>query len=188
MADRVKYLLQKRTSLKSQITTLSNLIDKGSINNATLKLRIARLTELYHAFEEHNDELAMADPNDAHHDEFVAIQERFYAIAGKIEDILLDTPNTSNSGNSSIETRTDNSENASVVKTRRIKLPEAPLPTFDGKYELWMSFKNAFQNMIGSRTDLSDIDKLHYLKSALSGEAANKTRILEIDGIHYTKA
>lgn len=41
-----------------------------------------------------------------------------------------------------------------------MKLPEAPLPTFDGKYENWLTFKNAFTNMIGSRTDLSDVDKL----------------------------
>jgi len=41
------------------------------------------------------------------------------------------------------------------------------MPTFDGKYENWLSFKNAFHSMIGSQTDLSEIDKLHYLKSAL---------------------
>ena len=42
--------------------------------------------------------------------------------------------------------------------------------------------------MIGSRIDLSDIDKLHYLKSALIGDAASKIRIFAIDGINYTKA
>ena len=47
------------------------------------------------------------------------------------------------------------------MKTQRVKLLEVPLPTFDGKVENWLSFKNAFRNMIGSRTDLSDIDKLH---------------------------
>lgn len=187
MADRIKFLLQKRTSLKSQITILSNLLEKGGTSNTSLKLRIARLTELYHAFEGYNDELVVADPNDAHIDEFVNIQDRFYNVASKIEEIL-NPANTSSTVNSSIETRSDNAENAAVVKTWRIKLPEAPLPTFDGKVEMWLSFKNAFRNMIGSRTDLSDIDKLHYLKSALTGEAANKTRIFEVDGIHYTKA
>jgi len=42
--------------------------------------------------------------------------------------------------------------------------------------------------MIGSQTDLSDIAKLHYLKSALIGEAASKMRIFEVDGINYSKA
>jgi len=67
-------------------------------------------------------------------------------------------------------------------------LPEAPLPTFDGKFENWLSFKNAFHNMIASRSDVSDLDKLHYLKSALIGDTANKTKIFESDGINYAKA
>ena len=41
--------------------------------------------------------------------------------------------------------------------------------------------------MIDLRTDLSDIDKMHYLKSALVGEAANKIKIFEVDGINYSK-
>jgi len=61
------------------------------------------------------------------------------------------------------------------------------LLTFDGKYDSWLSFKNAFHNMIGLQMDLSDIDK-HYLKSALTGKAASKVRIFEIDGINYSKA
>lgn len=38
--------------------------------------------------------------------------------------------------------------------------------------------------MIGSQTDLSDVDKLHYLKFALIGETTNKIRIFTIDGIN----
>lgn len=42
--------------------------------------------------------------------------------------------------------------------------------------------------MIDSQVDLSDVDKLHYLKSALIGEAANKVKIFTVDGVNYTKA
>jgi len=62
------------------------------------------------------------------------------------------------------------------------------MPTFDSKYENWLSFKNAFHSMIGSQTDLSEIDKLHYLKSALIDDAANKIKIFALDGINYTEA
>jgi len=83
MSERVKLLVQKRTSLKSQITNVGNLLDKGKVDKAVLKLRIARLTDLYHAFEEHNDELAVLDPREEHQNEFVNIQERFYSLASK---------------------------------------------------------------------------------------------------------
>ncbi|EZA62854.1 hypothetical protein X777_01171 [Ooceraea biroi] len=42
--------------------------------------------------------------------------------------------------------------------------------------------------MIDSQSDLSDIEKLQYLKSALTGEASNKIKILSIDGSNYSKA
>lgn len=189
MTEKIKLLTQKRISLKSQITNLSNIIEKGKIDNTALKLRIVRVTELYHAFEEHNDELAILDPDGGHQDKFVNIQESFYSLAGKIENILI-TTNASLTESSSTpnELRNDNIAIIAPAKKRRIKLPEAPLPTFDGKYENWLSFKNAFSSVVGSQADLSDVDKLHYLKSALIDEAANKIRIFTIDGINYTKA
>jgi hypothetical protein len=82
----------------------------------------------------------------------------------------------------------DNAGPTTSVKKRQIKLPDAALPKLDGKSEDWLSFKNTFRSMIGSHTDLSDVDKLRYLKSALIGEADSKIRIFTIDGINYSKA
>ncbi|XP_070511536.1 uncharacterized protein [Cardiocondyla obscurior] len=62
-----------------------NLFTKGSLDNVTLKLRLNRLTILYNAYEEYNDELALIDPDEA---EFKSIQERFYEIADRIETHL----------------------------------------------------------------------------------------------------
>lgn len=136
MAERSKLLIQKRTSLKSQIINLSNLLDKNKISGAALKLRGARLTELYQAYEEYNDELMLLEPNETHGDEFAIIQERFYALAGKIEDVSNISDNTSTSAStSSGETRSNSNGTVTSVKTRRIKLLEASLPTFDGRFE-----------------------------------------------------
>jgi len=189
MADRLKLLVQKRTSLKAQITGLTNALDKGKFEKAILRLRFARLTELYHAFEEYHDEIMILDANDTHHAEFVNIQERFYTLADKIENIanIID-PSDNNSPSTSNGNRIGGLSATEVVKTRRIKLPEAPLPMFDGRFESWLSFKGTFTNMIGSRTDLSEVDKLHYLKSALTGEAANKIQIFSVDGTNYSNA
>jgi len=87
MSDRLKLLVQKRTSLKAQITGLTNALDKDKIEKAILRLRFARLTELYHAFEEHYDEIMILDANDSHDAEFVNIQERFYTLASRIENV-----------------------------------------------------------------------------------------------------
>ncbi|XP_071634388.1 uncharacterized protein [Temnothorax longispinosus] len=186
MADKIKLFVQKRTSLKSQITELTNLLEEERRDNTVLILRITRLTELFHAFEKHNDELAILDPNESHQDEFMNIQESFYTLASKIENIL--NPSSANASGSNSEVRIEETASVTSNKRRRIKLPEAPLPTFDGKYENWLTFKNAFRNLIDLQSDLSDVDKLYYLKSALKDEAANKIRIFAIDGINYARA
>lgn len=189
MSDRIKFLLQKRTSLKSQITNLTNLLDNDKLDNATLKLRIVRLTQIYHAFEDYSDELAILEPDEGHQNEFVNIQERFYNLAGRIENIMnAAITSSASSGRSSEEARFENVGIITSVQKRRIKLPEASLPTFDGKYENWLSFKNAFHNMIGSQIDLSDVDKLYYLNRHLSMKQPTKVKIFAIDGINFTNA
>ncbi|XP_071042257.1 uncharacterized protein [Parasteatoda tepidariorum] len=54
-----------------------------------------------------------------------------------------------------------------------IKLPEILLPKFSGKCEEWSTFKLQFNNVITSNNQLTNAQKLHYLNSALIGEAKN---------------
>jgi hypothetical protein len=187
MADRIKFIIQKRTSLKSQITGLSNLIERERYDQDALRLRMIRVTELYHAFEDFNDELGLLDPKDSHTDEFANVQERYYSLAAAAAKIINPSTLTSNAivGPSSVAT--PHTGNA-IVPKRRIKLPETSLPNFNGRHEDWLSFKNSFSAMIDTRTDLCDVEKLQYLQSAVTGEAANKIKILTIEGANYVKA
>lgn len=187
MSSKIKFLIQKRTSLKSQIKNLANTLEQGNIDNVTLKLRSARLSELYRAFEDHNDQLMILNASDIHVVEFENIQEQYYALAGKIETIL-NRPSVTETATVGRSDTIRGDVFTAVRRNRKIKLPEVSLPTFDGKYHNWLSFKNAFNNLIDSQSDLSDVDKLHYLKSALIGEAANKIKIFSIEGTNYAKA
>ncbi|XP_070517426.1 uncharacterized protein [Cardiocondyla obscurior] len=160
MAEKSKFILQKRTSLKTQITTLTNLFTKGSLDNVTLKLRLNRLTVLYNAYEEYNDELALIDPNDAHEAEFKNIQERFYEIAGRIETQL--------SSVNSIGTITSSASshspeiNPSPISShkRRIKLPEAPLPAYEVKRVLISRHLSMILNLPNLEKETSGLSKL----------------------------
>jgi len=115
------------------------------------------------------------------------IQEHFFLLAGRIDNIL-NAAYTMDPGISSIKFQKAILLNPRHFwKSQELSYPRYLLLTFDGKFENWLLFKNMFYNMIDSRTDLSDIDKMHYLKSALVGEAANKIKIFEVDGINYSK-
>ncbi|XP_062713178.1 uncharacterized protein LOC134290149 [Aedes albopictus] len=57
-----------------------------------------------------------------------------------------------------------------------VRLPELNLPKFSGRLEDWCVFRDSFQSAIGSRSDIGPVEKLHYLKGLVQGEAA---RILD---------
>ncbi|XP_033229608.1 uncharacterized protein LOC117181150 [Belonocnema kinseyi] len=71
---------------------------------------------------------------------------------------------------------------------QRINIPESFLPKFSGKYEDWLSFKDAFSSMIHNQSDLNNIEKLQYLKSTVTGEAENKIKQISITGGNSNRA
>lgn len=78
---------------------------------------------------------------------------------------------------------------ASEQKTNtEIKLPTINLPTFSGKYTDWPSFHDLFSSIIHNNKALDDVQKLHYLKSSLAGEAEQLLRSVSITSQNYDLA
>ncbi|KYM95563.1 PREDICTED: uncharacterized protein LOC108780196 [Cyphomyrmex costatus] len=57
------------------------------------------------------------------------------------------------------------------VSSRR-NLPKISLPAFSGDYHAWRSFHDLFASMVGENDDLTNVEKMHYLKTCLKGDAA----------------
>lgn len=53
----------------------------------------------------------------------------------------------------------------------KIKIPDLPLPYFSGSYEDFPNFKKQFMSIIGENIDISDTQRLCYLKGCLRGDA-----------------
>lgn len=70
----------------------------------------------------------------------------------------------------------------------RIRLPEIRLPTFDGSFEAWLAFSDAFKSLIDSNTGLSDVDKLAYLKGALVKDAQRLIGDIDCTAANYSVA
>lgn len=68
------------------------------------------------------------------------------------------------------------------------KLPNIEIPTFSGSYLDWSSFHDLFSSLIGNNHALADVQKLHYLKNALKGEAAGLVKHLRITAENYKPA
>lgn len=66
-----------------------------------------------------------------------------------------------------------------------VKLPKISIPTFSGRYTEWTSFRDLFVSLIDKNKSLDDVQKLHYLKSHLSGEAERLLRHIPITENNY---
>lgn len=75
-----------------------------------------------------------------------------------------------------------------TVDLNNIKLPVINLPKFSGTYRTWLEFRDTFQSLIHNNNVISDIQKFHYLKASLEGEAALVIKSLEISSANYSIA
>jgi len=69
-----------------------------------------------------------------------------------------------------------------------LKLPKIDLPSFSGNYEEWYPFHDTFHSLIHRDNSITEIQKFHYLKSSLKGEAAEVIQSLEISSNNYKEA
>lgn len=70
----------------------------------------------------------------------------------------------------------------------QVKLPQIQLPTFHGAPEKFIEFYNSFDSLINGNSTLSGVQKLHYLRSALKGQAADVISSLELSEENFTVA
>ena len=65
------------------------------------------------------------------------------------------------------------------------KLPKLTLPSFSGEYTQWVSFWDQFTTLVDSKRDMTNVEKLSYLKLALKGDAAQKVSSLLVTDTNY---
>ena len=74
---------------------------------------------------------------------------------------------------------------SNVGQSFSVKLPMITIPSFSGKYSEWTSFRDLFISLIHSNKALDDVQRLHYLKGYLTGEAEQLLRHIAITANNY---
>lgn len=70
----------------------------------------------------------------------------------------------------------------------RPKLPPISIPQFSGDYNQWMSFRDLFRSLIHYDDRLTKIEKHHYLKTSLTGEAEQLLKNYTLTEANYDDA
>ncbi|XP_016659288.1 uncharacterized protein LOC107883570 [Acyrthosiphon pisum] len=68
------------------------------------------------------------------------------------------------------------------------RLPEIPLPTFNGELSSWPVFRDRFTARVIERDDLSNIDRFYYLLGCLKDEALLSVRNIAVSEATYELA
>ena len=77
---------------------------------------------------------------------------------------------------------------SSPSSTSSLKLPKLQLPSFSGSYTECNSFRDLFNASVDSNTQLSNSEKLNYLRACVKGDAAKLISSLTITDANYSIA
>ncbi|XP_050508161.1 uncharacterized protein LOC114343607 [Diabrotica virgifera virgifera] len=69
-----------------------------------------------------------------------------------------------------------------------VKLPPIQLSVFHGDYLKWIEFKDTFEGLIHNNKVLADIQKYHYLRASLKGDALKIIQSLDFSAQNYISA
>lgn len=68
------------------------------------------------------------------------------------------------------------------------RLPDIPLPEFDGDIQKWPAFRNRFLALVSQHPDISNIERFYYLVGCIHGVAADVIRGIPISGATFDLA
>ncbi|XP_062710660.1 uncharacterized protein LOC134288796 [Aedes albopictus] len=74
------------------------------------------------------------------------------------------------------------------VQPSRLKYPELKLPSFSGKLQNWINFRDNFRSLIHDNAELSPIDKFNYLRASLRDDALLQINQVQVSAASYPSA
>ncbi|KAK2578328.1 hypothetical protein KPH14_012629 [Odynerus spinipes] len=175
----LRQLKLRRTNIKGQMTRMNNSLD-GEIAASEAQIDNIRLAAVPAGAGEEALITEIQRDSDA---ERTVFEGSYYAVAAKANRKI------NAEAQQQIQAQPQNANNrVSNDRSLEIKLPVLKLPEFEGEYEEWLLFKDAFTTMIHQREGLTPIQKFQYLRSALRGEALIVIGGLETSAENYENA
>lgn len=191
-------LKYQRSAAKGKLTRIVIFMQNVDVDQRQsiheIKARQKELELILQRFDQVQLQIEMVDDGpdrqSVHEQERCSFEEKYYRVKARMDSII--TPHTPASAPTSPLAPADRFSCTALHydgegRKPRVKLPQLELPKFDGDIRQWPTFKNIFYASVDS-TDLPVVNKLQYLKSALTGEAAGLISSLLITEENYKNA
>ena len=183
-------LVESQNELSGRIArAYENLKKLGAakITPGAVESRLGMLRKNWEKFDQQHDQLlALIAPgkreipyflDDRHTvtEELFLVQEALFA--DKLQTFMADHN----------ESGTSNSSPTAAVRSKA-SLPRLPLPEFEGNYESWPEFRDLFRSLVIRDGTLTDVERLHYLRGCLKGDALLALRKLPVRAATFARA
>lgn len=184
MTKQLESLRKKRKIIQSKLTNFKNFVDSKKdleiIPIPELELRLNKVDNLLNEFEFVQDEIDCISNNITDEEKIrKEFEDNFYSVISFAKSIVTKYHSDSDSVIS------NNSNNSPI---NNVKLPTIELPKFSGDFRNWLDFHDSFDSMIIKNQSLNEIQKFHYLKAAVSGNAANVISSLPVSNDNFILA
>ena len=160
----------------------------AQLDAAELSVRLQYVTQLNKNFDdtqsilEENDDGSFAVPDRFG---FTSLYFEVKAMLDRQKEICMSARASSTFRQFSVE---DRSYGNVPPTCRKARLPKIELPKFAGSYMEWPNFYALFSTVIDESSELSDLEKFHYLRSSLSAAALNTISSLDLKAENYREA
>lgn len=117
------------------------------------------------------------------------VKDKFLLISDTVEQIM----DTLSEGlerlqPSTVQANLDMSNSSHESRITPVHLPRIDIPKFSGELTKWENFRDVFESLVANRSDLSNVQKLHYLKANLTGVASRVLNNTQITDANYATA
>lgn len=173
-------LIHRRGTIKRRITLFQKYFDEfdQSQDVINVKVRIDKLHEAWKNYDDIQNAIEIIDDDGAQAADQDVFESTYFQCLATGLFIIENTQN--------LQLRRDSTE--TVIAPTSVRLPKIELIKFSGNYDEWLSFKDTFLSLIHDDQSLTDLQKFHYLKSSLVGEAAQVINAFQLTGANYSLA
>ncbi|KMQ83158.1 hypothetical protein RF55_20764, partial [Lasius niger] len=176
-------------TLIQRILVNFNKLPKTRKTAVAVRNRIESLKALWDTCQQQHAKLcALVDEGSRRQYDYF-IKDKFLLISDTVEEIM-DTlsENLERLQPSYVQPNLDVSNSSHETRIAAVHLPRIDIPKFAGEITKWENFRDIFESLVASRTDLSNVQKLHYLKANLTSEASLILTNTQITDANYATA
>lgn len=173
-----------RANLIKNMSEQSLSFQPGSVEEVDSKLKM--LNKLWEAFDKDHESLGAACRSAFFHHPYLMLSyyEKAFMNYEEAQSILVRLK-AQLKGDLPQQTRQSTTQHSG---RQRAALPEIKLPQFSGTYSEWPTYRDLFKSLIIQNEQLSKVEKLQYLKTSITGAAAQLIANIKISEDQFEPA